>query len=224
MAKHFTIDEGLDLEDGKLAELAALLSLPGERVKPNRATRFVGEDEAAAAARNARFGDGTLTVAEIRLEKAANGSFRPLYGFEDVEGFHHTSGFSNEEGFESHYGILIHRDGETWFVRLDGRAEEPSTVGEPLRVSDEMSRCGRYFFGLPDDVLAEYGHEGVEGRTAPSFLASHDGEPRTGEYSLSPLADGTWRLDASPWSSAATRDEVSLAENAVSSAKASFRA
>ncbi len=215
MAARFNIDPSLDVDPVRVREYVAVHMLPGEQVRVAPDVRFVGESVEDAAARRAAFGDMPLTVAEFRLDRTDGGA-RLHYRFEGVEGLHNAIGFTNADGYEQPYGTLIHRDGETWFVPMDGKG---AVTGDARRIAETMTRCGHYHFGLPDATLAEYGYEAPEGRTVEAFLAEHEAEPTAGEYALSPLADGTWRLDASPWMCPADAKEIGLAEDAVAAAR-----
>ena len=95
------------------------------------------------------------------------------------------------------------------------KAGVPKAAGEPMRIANDMSRCGRYFFGLPDPVLAAYGQECGPERSVEEFLAEYEARPSDGEFDLSPMPDGTWRLDASGWSGEAQPEYVSFAEEAI---------
>lgn len=218
MAARIKIHPGLDVPEERIREYVASFQLPGEQARVSRSVKFAGESDADAEARRRAVGEGPLTVSELRLDRTEEG-MRLNYRFEGVDGLHNAKGFENAEGFEQSYGALIHRDGETWFVPFEGKLEEP-VAGEAMRVAPVMNRCGHYHFGLPDETLAEFGHKGAEGLTVEAFLAEHEAEPTAGEYALSPLGDGTWRLDASPWMSSASDKEIALAEGAIEAARA----
>jgi len=214
---HIVVDPALNFEDERLCSILAQHAVPGETVRLSPTVKFRGEADGARDGRVATFGDRILTVAELKLDKDDDGAALN-YRFEGVEGLHPARAFTNPEGYEHFYGVLIQRDGQAWLVPFDVDHKAPETtrtVQEPKRISNETSRCGNYFFGLPDPVLDAYGRNGASGSTLEGFLAEQDATPSEGEFDLSPMPDGTWRLDASGWMSTAEPDLVALADEAV---------
>ena len=216
MMNHMTIDPSLDVPLERVRELVAYHAVPGETVRVTQGMKFAGEDPAHAAARHARFADRELVVRELRIDRTEAGQVLN-YRFDGEEGLHNAKAFENPEGFVHHYGVVIQREGETWFVPFADLDKGP---GEALRVAPVMTRCGHHSFGIPDDMLAAYGHQGHGDRPdVETFLAEHDEKPTSGEYALAPLGDGTWRLDASPWMCPASQTEVGMAEEAIAQAR-----
>src|SRR3546814_17370586 len=90
-------------------------------------------------------------------------------------------------------GVIIRRDGETWFVPFNGSPDREYEVdGPPRRVSSELPRSARYCFDIADPVLlsiqsahASSGDEseamvGFENDAA--FLAEFETGPAYGEF------------------------------------------
>lgn len=107
-------------------------------------------------------------------------------------------------GYRQHYGILITRDDQPWFVPLDGDSKSVRASEAPLRLANSMTRCARHQLGVDGEHF-----------TLAIFFTEHIDEPSTGEYVFCPNEDGTWELQASPWMSGASEEQVLVAEHEI---------
>jgi len=161
--------------------------------------RIIGKSEYEMAMMRARFGRGQVfTVKETIVDESG----RVLYALNEISGEHNARLFPDTTVMHNHYGILINRDEQVWLVPLvtDANAvDNPRVQGQALRISQEVGRSGRYFLGgQPEEAFARI-----------------EGDPASGEFVVSALPGGDYRLEGIPWQSGVSGVEIALAEGAI---------
>ncbi len=227
-APTITVAPGIEIERSMMLQYVGDFHIPGEQVRLDASTRFIGEDEDQRNARVEAFKERILTISETRIDPALNGKGAILnYVFEGVDGRHNARAFSDPQPCEHIYGMLIRRDGQTWFAPLSGVMGSMS-VGTPLRIKEQLPRSACYSFGVAEPILVAHGMYERDGRlqsevgdleqlTVEGFFRALEDEPMTGEFviGIGGAGDDDRTLVYAPWTSDCSPEEVAKAEVAI---------